>query len=345
MNKLKWLGSAVAVLAALSLAGQASAFTGKSVSAPDCEYGGKIKSIEATDELTVTFTLCKSDPAFLAKAAFTPFGIQPEEHLAATGGGGAILESPVGTGPWKLEKWSRGDSIIFKRFEDYWGEKPAYETLVYRWSDSGAGRLVELRAGTVDHIRYLAPDDYESVQNNPDLQFIPIPSPNVLYLAMTNFFAPFDNPDVRRAIALGIDRQRIVDNFYAAGSEVASHFTPCSIENGCEGEAWYDFDPEQARQILADAGFPDGFSSKIFYRDVFRPYLPEPALVAVEFQTQLRENLGIEVEVVVMESGEFIDESTNGRLDGFYLLGWGADYPHVTNFLDFHFSAQNPQFG
>ena len=67
--------------------------------------------------------------------------------------------------------------------------------------------------------------------------------------------------------------------------------------------------------------------------------------MAVEFQTQLQENLGITAEVVVMESGEFIAESTDGNLDGFYLLGWGADYPHVTNFLDFHFGSNNPQFG
>ena len=85
--------------------------------------------------------------------------------------------------------------------------------------------------------------------------------------------------------------------------------------------------------------------TKIYYRDVFRGYLPEPGLVAVEFQNQLAENLGIDVEVVVMESGEFIDKSTSGDLDGFHLLGWGADYPHVTNFLDFHFSGSNPQFG
>ena len=155
-----------------------------------------------------------------------------------------------------------------------------------RWSDSGAGRLIELRSGTVDQI--------------------------------TNI---------------------------AAGSEVASHFTPCSITNACEGESWYDFDAAKARQMLADAGFPNGFKTKIVFRDEFRGYLPEPSVVAVEFQTQLRDNLGIEAEVVVMESGEFIDESTNGRLDGFYLLGWGADYPHVTNFLDFHFSGKNPQYG
>jgi peptide/nickel transport system substrate-binding protein len=68
-------------------------------------------------------------------------------------------------------------------------------------------------------------------------------------------------------------------------------------------------------------------------------------VVAVEIQTQLQENLGINAEVVVMESGEFIAASTNGQLDGLYLLGWGADYPHVTNFLDFHFGQANPQFG
>jgi ABC-type transport system substrate-binding protein len=100
-----------------------------------------------------------------------------------------------------------------------------------------------------------------------------------------------------------------------------------------------------ARQLLADAGYPDGFDTAITYRDVYRGYLPEPGLVAMEIQDQLRQNLGIEAEIVVMESGDFIAESTDGRLDGLYLLGWGADYPHVTDFLDTHFGADNPQFG
>ena len=315
------------------------------VSAPSCDYGGKIKSIEAADRLAVTFTLCKPDPAFLAKAAFTPFGIQPAEHIAATGGGGDILESPIGTGPWKLEKWARCDSVIMKRLDGYWGAKPSYETLVIRWADSGAGRLIELRSGTVSQITNISLDDFDSVKMDSSLTFIPVANPNILYLAMTNIFPPFDNVDLRKAIAMGIDRQRIVEHFFPAVSEVASHFTPCSITNGCEGEAWYGFDLAKAKEHLAMAGLAGGFKTKIFFRDVFRGYLPEPGLVAVGFQTQLRDNLGIEAEVVVMESGEFIDESTNGRLDAFYLLGWGADYPHVTNILDFHFSAQNPQYG
>ena len=327
-------------------------FVGLSVNAPDCEYGGKISSIVALDEMTVEFTMCGPVPAFPQIAAFTPFGIQPEEHLAATGG--APLENPIGTGPFYLDQWQRGDSIIFQRFDDYWGETSSFQTLVFRWATEGAARLLELQSGTVDQITNVSPDDFATVQGDADLTFIPVANPNILYLAMTaQLYTDPDNPvdtifadvNVRKAIAMGIDRQRIVDNFFPLGSEVASHFTPCSIPNGCAGDEWYEFDAAAARDLLAQAGYPDGFSTTIYYRDVFRGYLPEPGLVAVEFQAQLKDNLNIDAEVVVMESGEFIDESTNARLDGFYLLGWGADYPHATNFLDYHFGRSNQQYG
>lgn len=315
------------------------------LSAGSCDYGGKILSIEAADDLTVVFTLCKPDPAFLAKIAFTPFGIQPAEWIVETGGTGDLLEHPIGTGPYMVQEWVRGDQVIYTRFDDYWGEPGAAETAVLRWAAEGAARLQELQAGTADFITNVSPDDYETVAGDPNLVLIPQENPNVLYLAFTNTFEPFDNQLVRQALAMGIDRQRIVDNFFPPGSEVPHSFTPCGIANACEGDAWYDFDPEAARALLAEAGYPDGFETSISYRDVFRAYLPEPPLVAVEIQTQLAENLGITAAVVPMESGEFIAASTDGQLDGLYLLGWGADYPHVTNFLDFHFGVNNPQFG
>ncbi|TPW29207.1 peptide ABC transporter substrate-binding protein [Martelella alba] len=334
-------GAAMLCLAA----GSAYSFDGMSVEAPNCDYGGKIKSIVATDEHTVTFTMCSPDPAFEAKAAFVVFGIQPSEHIAEAGPKGALLDDPIGTGPFKLESWNRGDSIVMTRNDNYWGDEPAYKTLVMRWNDSGAGRLNELRAGTVDEITNISPDDFDGVKADPDLQFLPQPAPNVLYLGMVNTFKPFDNVKVRQAVAMGIDRQRIVDNFYPAGSEVASHFTPCSLPNGCAGDDWYSFDPDAAKKLLAEAGYPDGFKTKIYYRDVFRSYLPEPSVIAVEFQTQLKQNLGIDAEVVPMESGEFISQASAGALDGFFLLGWGADYPHVTNFLDYHFTKGTKSFG
>ena len=285
------------------IGGAAMGFEGQSVVAPDCTYGGKISSITATDEHTVTFSMCSPDPAFEAKVAFVVFGIQPSEHIQTAGVSGDILANPIGTGPFKLEAWNRGDSVILKRNEDYWGDKPAYETLVFRWNQSGAGRLNELRSGTVDEISTLSPDDFDGVKNDPDLQFLPQVGPNVLYLGMTNTFEPFKNVKVRQAVAMGIDRQRIVDNYFPDGSEVASHFTPCTMPNGCAGEGWYGFDPAAGKALLAEAGFADGFKTKIFYRDVFRAYLPEPSVVAVEFQSQLKANLGIDAEVVPLEFG------------------------------------------
>ncbi len=314
------------------------------MTAPDCDYGGLFKEIAALDEYTVQFTMCVPDPAFPSKAAFSAFSIQPKEWLESAIVSGEILSQPVGTGPYVMDSWNRGDSIVYKKFDGYWGEPAKTDTLVFRWSTEGAARLLELQSGTVDGIDNPSPDDFPVIREDPNLELLDREALNIFYFAMTNTFAPFDNVQVRQAIGMGIDRQRIVDNFYPAGSTVASHFTPCAIPNGCVGDEWYDFDLEGAKALLAEAGYPDGFETTIYYRDVFRSYLPEPSLVATDLQAQLAD-LGITAAIEVMESGAFIEESNAGRLDGFYLLGWGADYPHVTNFLDFHFSAANPQFG
>jgi len=318
-------------------------FVGDSLEAGGCDYGGRVDSINALDEFTVQFNLCGPHPAFLAQIAFGVFGIQPKEHLEATGG--APLDNPIGTGPYALREWVRGDSVVYTRNDDYYGQKAASETFVLKWATESAGRLIELQSGNADGMTFPGVEDIPTIEADANLVVLDKPEPNIFYMGFTNTFAPWDNVDVRKAVALGIDRQRIVDTFYSPGSETASHFTPCSVENGCEGDSWYDFDPAAAKEMLAAAGFPDGFETKIFYRDVTRGYLPTPGNVAADIQAQLKENLNITAEVVVMESGEFIQASSAGELDGIHLLGWTGDYPHVTNFLDFHFAETNLQYG
>jgi ABC-type transport system substrate-binding protein len=310
----------------------------------DCSYGGIMKEIKAVDEYTVQFTLCQPDPAFESKAAFSVFGIQPMEWLESTGGTGELLEKPVGTGPYMLDTWNRGDSIVYKRFDDYWGEKAKTDTLVFRWASEGAQRKLELESGQVDGIDNPSPDDFAAIEANSDLELMRRPALNIFYVGMTRTYPPFDDIRVRQAIGMGLDRQRIVDNFYPAGSEVASHFTPCSIPNACVGEEWYEYDKQAALDLLEAAGLGDGFETTIYYRDVFRGYLPEPGLVATDLQAQLAD-LGITAKIEVMESGTFIAESSAGNLNGIHLLGWGADYPHITNFMDYHFGASQKQFG
>jgi len=330
-----------------------AAYEGMMVESPDCDYGGEIKSIEAVDEFTVKFTLCVPDPAFPSKIAFTSFAVQPAEHLEATGG--KPLENPIGTGPYMVESWERGNQLVFSRFADYWGDPAMSETLVFRWGTESAQRVLELQSGTVDGIDNPGPDDFATIEGDSALQLIPRPALNIMYIGFNNnpqvegfdnTTNPIANEQVRQAIAMGIDRARIVDNFYPAGSEVASHFTPCSIPNGCVGEEWYEFDPEAAKALLAEAGYPDGFETVLNYRDVVRGYLPDPNVVAQDIQAQLKENLNITLNIEVMESGAFLDAADSGQLTGLYLLGWGADYPDQTNFLGYHFGAgSSAQFG
>jgi ABC-type transport system substrate-binding protein len=244
-----------------------------------------------------------------------------------------------------VDSWNRGDSIVFKRYDDYWGEKAKVGTLVFKWASEGAARLLELQSGTVDGIDNPTPDDFAVIKADPNLQVKDREALNVFYVGMTNTFPPFDNVTVRQAVAMAIDQQRIVDTFYPAGSTAAEYFTPCAIPNACVGDPWYTFDPVAAKALLAEAGFPDGFKTNLFYRDVVRGYLPQVTNVATDIQAQLKENLNIDAEITVMESGAFIDASSQGQLEGFHLLGWGADYPHVTNFLDYHFGASQKQFG
>ena len=323
-----------------------AAFEATTYSAPDCEYGGEFSSIEAVDENTVKITLCVPDPAFPSKIAFTSYSIQPREWLESTGGTGELLEKPIGTGPYYVAQWERGTQLVLKRFDGYWGDKAQNETLVFRWGTESAQRLLELQSGTVDGIDNVGPDDFATVEGDSNLQLLVRPALNVMYVGMNNTFAPFDDERVRQAVAMSIDRQRIVDNFYPSGSEVASHFTPCSIPNGCVGEEWYPFDPAAGKALLAEAGFPDGFETVLNYRDVVRGYLPDPNVVAQDIQAQLLENLNITVNIEVMESGAFLDAADSGQLEGLHLLGWGADYPDQTNFLGYHFGAgSSAQFG
>jgi peptide/nickel transport system substrate-binding protein len=316
--------------------GNAGSFNG-------ADYAGNLKKLEAPDSKTVVFTLCNPDVAFLQKIAFSVFGINDSGWIEAHAGNASdpISAKMNGTGPYKLDEWRRGDSLIYSAFADYWGDQPLVPNGVLKWSAESGARLQALQAGNVDGFTLVGPGDFDTVANDSNLVLATPPEGqnlNTLYIGMNHKFSPWDKLEVRQAIGLAVDKQRIVDNFYPSGSQVADYFSPCALHYGCEGDPWGDPDIAKAKELLATAGYPNGFDTVISYRNVFRGYLPQPPVVAADLKEQLAA-IGITATLDEQDSGTFIGHANAGELEGLFLLGWGADYPEVTNFLDYHFGA------
>jgi len=309
-------------------------------STTDCSYGGEFKAIEAVDMATVKFTLCAPDAAFLSKIAFQSFAISPAAYLQKTGGKGDLLSVPIGTGPYKLEKWDKGNQIILTRNDAYWGDKAKAKTVIFKWTAEASTRLLELQAGTADGIDNVAPGDFDVISKDANLALLKRPALNVSFLGMNNTMPPFDNVKFRQAMAYAIDRKRIVDNFYPEGSTVATQFVPPAIFGFTKESESFPYDPAMAKKLIAESGVPTPIKLTLGYRNVVRAYLPQPAVVAQDIQAQLKD-LGIDVQVQEVESGTFITQVNGGKVP-FFLIGWSADWPDATNFLDTHFGAGSP---
>ena len=327
--------------------------------ADGCDYGGNFKSIEAVDELTVKVTLCNVDIAFAYNMASAGLAISPSEYIEATGGAGELLTTPIGTGPLKLENWDTGSEMVFSRFDEYWGEPSIEDTVILRWNSESAARATELRAGTIDGMKFATPDDIPVFEADPAFNVVNLPALTGVYLGISNFYAPLDDIRVRQALAMSVDRQRLVDNFFPVGSQLSTDFVPPVLFGHIDDIGVPAYDPEGATALLEEAAADLGFSLPLdtltdtrtgeerpftlTYRDVVRGYLPNPGIIATDFQAQLAQT-GFAVDVQVVESGTFIASSGDGN-EPLHLLGWGADYPDAFNFLSCCLMENQPQFG
>lgn len=319
--------------------------------APDCNYTDKaknparIKSIEATDANTVVFTLCQPDPDFLFKVAFSAFAIEPQAYLEKTGGDATkVGDNPIGTGPYTIKEWQHGDHITFAANPNYWGDAPKNKTVVLKWSKEASQRLIELQSGQADGMDNVATEDIATVQKDANLKLLPRNPETVVYLGMNNKFPPFDNEKVRQAVAMAIDKDRIVKNFYPAGTTVADQFLTPDITPGyTQNLTPVKLDVAAAKALLAGTPCASGCDVKLSYRTVVRQYLPSPDKVATDLQAQLKQ-IGINVTLNPMESGAFLDQEESGNTP-FFLLGWIDDYGAATDIIDPHFSTGNKGFG
>jgi peptide/nickel transport system substrate-binding protein len=226
---------------------------------------------EKTGELSVRVRLKRPNPAALEYFALV-LPIYPKAYRERVGAE-AYVKAPVGAGPYKVTKFDAGAAVEFERFEDYWAGspkgKPAIKKMSVRFVPDAATEMTELLAGRADWIWNMNPDQLEGVNRMPNLQAVRKESMRIGYLALdaagrTGADNPMTKLKVRQAVWHAIDRQAIADKLVTGGSRVP--LAPCfPPQFGCDGEiaVLYDYNPAKAKQLLAEAGFPNGFDVEL----------------------------------------------------------------------------------
>ena len=294
--------------------------------------GNLISEVTVTGEYTVEMTLTQPAPFLPAlwAAIYFQFG-SPAAIEAAGVNYGTPGTGMVGTGPFKFVEWIEGERITLERNDDYWNGPAGVKTVVFRSIEEPTARLAEIQAGTIDIAVLLTSDDLSAVENDPNLNVaIADAELNVGYIAIHQGHEPLDNVLVRRAIAYAIDREAIVEAFYAGLGVVANdHLPPVMFGHG---EDWpYEYNPEKAKELLAEAGFPNGFSTEFWYMPVSRPYFPAPQPIAEVVATYLAD-VGIDAKLMTEDWTTYLGDYDAGKFS-MYMLGWNADYADPDNFL------------
>jgi len=296
-----------------------------------------IESITAEGDYTVVFKLKQPQAPFLKNLAMSPFAIASPTAFEANDD--ALIDNPVGTGPFKFVKWVRNDSITIEKNPDYRiAGLPKLDKVIFRSYPENSARLNALNNGEVDVADGLSPSDKESIEANADLQLIERPSMNVGYLGLTVTRAPFDNVKVRQAVNYAIDKQALVDAFYEGLAEPAKNPMPPVIAGYNDDISGYAYDPEKAKALLKEAGY-DGKEIELWAMPVPRPYMPDGQKIAEAIQKNLAD-VGMPSKIVSFEWATYLEKAQNGEADAF-LLGWTGDNGDADNFLYTLLDADN----
>ena len=298
-----------------------------------------VQDVVAEGKDSVRFVLKQPFTAFPAALATGYFGIaSPTAIKKAQAKYGTPSSLAVGTGPFVFKEWRTGDSIVLTKNPNYWKQGlPKSEQLVFRFITDPAARLAQLRSGTIDLTVDLAPDQLKELQKDANLTAVPRPSLNVGYLGLNTSYEPFKKPEVRQAIAQAINKSEIVKAFWGESAQSDPHFTPPTFkEFQSQNLADYHFDPQKAKQLLAQAGYPNGFNLQLWYMPVSRPYYPTPKPIAEAFAADLNA-IGIKVSLQTKDWAAYLAD--RNKPPGFqaFMMGWTADYGDPDNFYYPHF--------
>jgi peptide/nickel transport system substrate-binding protein len=320
------------------------------------------RSCKAKGDATAVITLRRPNAAFLGALSLTSFHIQSPTAMAKYGANKGTLSKDgvftpggqygvpggqaVGTGPFKLESWKIGDKLVIVRNDSYWGKKAFLRRVIFRAIPDNAARLQALQTGEIQGYDLVEPQDIATIKKNSKLKVLDRPAFNVAYVTINQAVKPFDNPLVRQAVAYGLDRQGVVDSFYAGRGEVANEFMPPQVVGYSKAVTKYTYNPEKAKQLLQQAGLTLPVEVEFWYpTDVSRPYMPDPARNFQAFAASLNKSGFKVIPKSAPWRPDYVGRVQAGTAGALNLIGWTGDFGDPSNFIGTFFGTKQGQWG
>jgi peptide/nickel transport system substrate-binding protein len=296
-----------------------------------------IESVKALDPLTVVFQLKHTSAVFLENLAMYSAGIVSPTALKERGE--SFLRWPCGTGPFMLaakDDWKQEQQLVLTAFDDHWRGRPNVDRLIFKPNKESGIREENIRRGNTHIADNLPPQAVNRLKEQSGIVVQMQPGQNVAYLTMQNEHPPLDNVKVRRAIAMGIDKQELIRVAHGGSGRAAVNIVPPTIWGAATDIEPYPHDIEAAKALLVQAHEEDGvvlpIELKLAYMQTERPYMPMPQQTATFIKDEL-EKIGIKVTMEPpMENSLHFQRMSAGEHD-LGLIGWSSDVNDPDNFL------------
>ncbi len=305
-----------------------------------------IASVEAADDLTVVLTLERPDPAILAKLIFDAFSILNADVVRTHGGTDAedaaetdtaeewLMENSAGTGPYMVESYEPTVQTVLVRNPNYWGEPVYFDRIIIRNLPETSTQKLTLEAGDIDIAMDVIADQLPSFERNDAIEVFSTQSDTLIFLLCNqdpDVGGPVSNMLVQRALRYAVNYEELMF-LSGAGANIPAAMVPIGFAGALDPSEGLSRDLEQARALLAEAGYPDGFEINLEYPD-FNYIGTEFGIVAQKVQADLAD-VGITANLVPQEFQVSLEAYRAGR-QGFSLWLWNPDYYDTLDYVEF----------
>lgn len=294
----------------------------------------QIKEVEIIDDYTFRIITHEPEPVLLNRISRIASGILPSKYIEENGFD-YFLENPIGTGPFKFVEWVRDDRIVFQIYEDYFeGKNEEWDKLVFRVIPENSTRVSELLTGGVDIALNIPPADWDRVANHEDTYLAQETSNRtiMIFLRSTEGY-PTSDKRVREALDLAIDNQAIIDSLLGgAGVPTITRVGPGNFGHAPHLYNTYNYDLERAKELLAEAGYEDGF--EMTFHSPRGRYLQDAEIA--EMVAGMWAQIGVTANIEFMEWSNFVELRNANENEDAYLLGLGNSMFDAANALDYY---------